>query len=218
MPYRDYFLPYHTRVRTRVSDAATDEWFLDWLDHRGTNGIHGRPPDIDTPMHRMWVGGKHIDGDPRPAALTADSGPLATFTQNIEFEGELVTRTIKVLLGFLGDELVIHIRGQRHPGGEDWINGEARFGPEAMDKANDMLQDTLGYMAILHAMLGAKGDGNWMIALPDYFESLGAEHDAADQDVHDEVAANGPLPIVPWGPQWEVIRTKKLSQERPEFN
>ena len=53
MPYKEI----HISTETFAS-RVTNEAILEWLEARERNRVIGypdRPPDIDTPMHRMWI-------------------------------------------------------------------------------------------------------------------------------------------------------------------
>lgn len=207
MPYRDYELPTGDIVKTRISDESTIEWFVHWVNIGG--GQSGRPPDVDTDMHRLWLGRR---GEKVNALQAAEGGPLATFTGTIDFN-EGAKHTVKLLLSFQDNRLVFGIRGQRWPGGDDFLSTERQFAPHEMEMADDLLQDSLHMVTGLGNLLGS--ETSWLIALPSYFEGLKDELAAAEHDRDEEEAANGPLPELEWGPMHELARVSLAGVDTP---
>lgn len=77
MPYRDFTLPNGRVVRTRVSDAATLDW---WEGYDPTDPRPNRPPDVDTENIRSWV--LEDDGGPHPEVLSAE--PVGMWAMSLE--------------------------------------------------------------------------------------------------------------------------------------
>lgn len=179
MPYRDFELPDGRVVRTRVSDAATLEWYDD-REECLKRGYPDRPPDIDTDTMRQWLAnGDEID---EPSSQVS-SWPIAMYVLDLG----AALPTVKLILSWMDPGDIYYVRMKAESGvdiGATFFDGEKFYTPEQTDQMNDMIDRTLQTMHEMErlAISRAMGDPHWLITTPGDVVRMNEEMEQARAD------------------------------------
>lgn len=143
MGYRDFVLPDGTKVRTRISDKGTLEWYRD-REELAERGYPDRPPDVDTETHRGWVEAGTANTRKKYENAGISSMALAHYVWSAPMAPE-----IKLMISWLvpGDAYYLRIKmessGFLMPKGSTLLEAERYFAADQTEALNEFVEDNL---------------------------------------------------------------------------
>ena len=169
MGYRDFVLPDGTKVRTRLTDEATLEWYVE-REKLARQGYPDRPPDIDTPSHLGWLEPMTILKQKRYNQSGVSSEAIAHYVWAAPG-----TPQIKLMISWMTPGEVYYLRIKVEsagygeiPEGAVLMDAERFFTVDQHEALNEFVEwnlreinDTLGQLVALFG-----GDAEWIVSPP----------------------------------------------------